>query len=566
PRIDISPAALAPDHEGPDRPDKNPDSFVRIVPGAGFTADTPQPAPIGAPGDAGHDAKAIARWDVVPYQTFTGEFHIGVVAFHMNGIDRVEFSADGGAWVAVDRMQLNPRTDVWEYTAVLDAADFDDGPVEVRAVVYPSVGVPRVLAGSDMQVDNGEHSIFLYADASAQLATRVSWVDPVNGADSNDGLTPDSAKRTMHGGLVALQNQFGGIDGGTVYLMAGIHEWESRSGPSINPVHAMVTFEAAPGLTPDDVKIADDPTISGLSLRSNMVTIRGVTIRQRISDTTAASHPTLLWIDRCKFPGEGMTTSVPMPRSADWQLGLYMTGVEVSNVRNAFKDRFRLVRHGVARDIGEDAFVNVFCVIDSSVERMTFAHASYHPDVVQYFGPHDNTIVYGLIATDARAQTIFSRGSERHDNAAFVNVLIERTGEGVLLGQWIRESNHVLFSHCTHVGTRFWFRPTDPNGQERPVRNLVVRNSVFQEILYSDSGLYPDPSEVFYNNHYITGNRYGASSTSGGSYNTIFANTDRFNPFAGGVLDGRVAFPDAPIDLFGVMLPQQAAIGSAQPE
>lgn len=116
-----------------------------LEPGSGFTAPTPQPPAIGS--GAGADAKAIARWDVVPYQTFDDLFEIGVVAFHINGIDRVEFSLDGGPWTAVKEMTLNPRTNVVEYWVALDAARSPDGPVEVRAIAYPKKGVPRVLGG-----------------------------------------------------------------------------------------------------------------------------------------------------------------------------------------------------------------------------------------------------------------------------------------------------------------------------------------------------------------------------------------------------------------------------------
>jgi hypothetical protein len=100
-----------------------------------------QPPAVGSQSAPGFDAKAIARWDVVPYQTFTSDFNVGVVAFHMNGIDRVDFSCNGGPWVTVREMQLNPQTNVWEYTARLRAADFAaDGPAEVRAIAYPVTG------------------------------------------------------------------------------------------------------------------------------------------------------------------------------------------------------------------------------------------------------------------------------------------------------------------------------------------------------------------------------------------------------------------------------------------
>lgn len=100
---------------------------------------------LGEPGDFGYDAKAMARWDVVPYQTFDGDFNVGVVAFHINYIDRVEFSVNGGPWLPVYTMSMNSQINVVEYWATLRASDFTDGPLELRAVAYPKVGIPRVL-------------------------------------------------------------------------------------------------------------------------------------------------------------------------------------------------------------------------------------------------------------------------------------------------------------------------------------------------------------------------------------------------------------------------------------
>ena len=58
-----------------------------ITPGAGFTGPTSEPGAVGNPSSAGYDAKVIAHWNVVPYQTFYDELNVGVVAFHINGID-----------------------------------------------------------------------------------------------------------------------------------------------------------------------------------------------------------------------------------------------------------------------------------------------------------------------------------------------------------------------------------------------------------------------------------------------------------------------------------------------
>jgi hypothetical protein len=83
-----------------------------IQPGTGFTGPTvPDPTVQNVdPTRAGYNESAIANWDVVPYQTFSGQFNVGVAAFQMNGIKEVDFSVNGGAWTKVTQMTLNPQT------------------------------------------------------------------------------------------------------------------------------------------------------------------------------------------------------------------------------------------------------------------------------------------------------------------------------------------------------------------------------------------------------------------------------------------------------------------------
>ncbi|MCH7579567.1 MAG: hypothetical protein IIB22_04935, partial [Chloroflexi bacterium] len=158
-----------------------PQDGAPFIPGGnGWSGPTNEPGPIGNPDDPGYDAKVIAHWDVVPYQTFNGDFEIGVVAFHINGIDRVEFSAEGGSWTPVSEMTLNSRTNVWEYWAVLNAEAFDDGPVEVRAIAYPKdAGEPRLLSYNYEY--NGGPQVFgcqLYANSGGSLPSEVRYVNP----------------------------------------------------------------------------------------------------------------------------------------------------------------------------------------------------------------------------------------------------------------------------------------------------------------------------------------------------------------------------------------------------
>jgi hypothetical protein len=86
-----------------------------LLPGHGFAGRSPELGPAGRPESPGYQATAIARWDVVPFQTFDDSLAVGVLAFHISGINRVEFSMEGGPWTPVTRMTRNPQTDVWDH-------------------------------------------------------------------------------------------------------------------------------------------------------------------------------------------------------------------------------------------------------------------------------------------------------------------------------------------------------------------------------------------------------------------------------------------------------------------
>ncbi len=182
---------------------RSPADFRYVLqPGTGFTAPTGPQAAVGDPTAQGHSENAIARWDVVPYQTFTGMFSIGVVAFDISGIKEVDFSVNGGAWTGVTSMTMNPQTNVNEYTASLNAANFADGAVEVSAIprLMPNVGVPRVL-----------DSLALYANAGGSLTGGAVYVSQT-GSNGNLGTQASPFGTNLDKALDAVS------DGGTIVI------------------------------------------------------------------------------------------------------------------------------------------------------------------------------------------------------------------------------------------------------------------------------------------------------------------------------------------------------------
>lgn len=379
------------------------DAFAELEPGDGWDGPTDDPDPVGDNSMPGWDAKAIARWDVVPYQTFDEPFHIGVVAFHMNGIDRVDFSVNGGPWVSVEEMQLNPRTDVWEYTAVLIPEYFEtDGLVEVRAIVWPEgAGVPRVLAGEmDAGMSTGEHSLVLNANANGTMAALVRYVSP-DGDDANSGLSADLPKRTVADAIWAIQQELGTADGGTVYLLSGQHEIAGASWPrsQMTNSHRWLTITAAPGVPPEAVRVRGAATDNRLGsirlLRWHNVSIDAVTGAEVVGSWASGAR---VWYDTVEVDGvdRNAATSNGIFGYTSWSGGKYATDSAVRNVQNA-TNSFALVRGVTIERILSDAFSGSTLVINSTVTDIDREDSGAHPDILQYYGWEPrNIVIYGL--------------------------------------------------------------------------------------------------------------------------------------------------------------------------
>lgn len=400
-----------------------------LLPGPGWTAPTPQPEAVGT-GD-GSDVKCIARWDVVPYQTIDCYFEVGVVAFHMNGIDRVEFSVDNGPWEAVRTPTLNPRTKVKEYWANLNCDSFQkDGPIEVRAVVYPVAGVPRVLAGDNVQIPNGEHSMFLFANGKGSFVKNQVFVSST-GSNTNPG-TRDQPFQTIAKALDIV------ADGGDVVLLdAATYMFPQRSTTGKRFNERWITVCPDDGLAPGSVTIG---TLQFSSVRPEIARIhwKGVAFDFNQIDYFNQAPPTTgvyhLWFDQCQwFDALGWlnrpTRSLPV-RGARY----YATDSTARDVLYGFASAI-LVRGGSNSRISGDVFQNSYAVFQCNVNEVGGAISTFHSDLYQNYGDADNIIVYDLQASDLKSTQAFflqptyqsTAGSPRYGmtNCAFVDVNVE---------------------------------------------------------------------------------------------------------------------------------------------
>lgn len=473
-----------------------PESRV-LQPGGGWNGPTLQPAPIN-PNDQFGDAKAIARWDVVPYQDFSGLFEIGVVAFHINGIDRVEFAVEGGDWINVSDMTLNRRTGVWEYTTSLDASLFEDGLVEVRAKVYPrEAGEVRVLAG-EIEGRSGQHSMFLNANAGGSWGAGEVFVANSGNDKSGDG----SRNKPFASIWRAMQSAPADADGLHVRLAAGDYKFGGDRHPRPITKNGWITIEPAKGVNHDDVRL-----VGGGRFRTKLVRFRDVLFDHREESGGIGRFDHLepeIWLDGVLARADGRTAELV---SGIHFAQAYMTDVELSGYRDGAEGQ-SLSRNVHLSKLGSDAFGDSGLVINSSVDDIAAPKGSgFHPDVFQFSGRgrvRDNTIVYGLRATNVKAQGIFADDLSEVTNSAFVNVLIDASSHK---SQWKDVStNHLLLWHVSLIDQPFAWRTT-------ALRNISVMGCLFERMEGRDS--IPVDASILHNHIATFSGTFGEDLTTG---------------------------------------------------
>jgi len=365
-----------------------------ILPGAGWSGATPTPSAQGTPGAAGYTACAHARWNVIPFQEFTTTFNAGVVADYREGISRVEFSVNNGPWFPVSAPSINPTTGVEEYWATLTAADYPDGAVpEIRAIVYPKVGLCRVLGGPDIVNGNGEHSMFLTANAGNTLLHPARYVAK-NGSDTNDGLTPATAFATPNKAAHSMTEAHGSSDGGNVFLLPGAWLLESAAW-NTNSVtsNRWMTVRPAPGFTKADVSISGS---QGAGFNSKLVKFEDVTFTAGVG--SGGPMVDYIWLHDCKLQGPGRLLGSII--FGDWS-GSFITDTKVLDVSTGVGAH--LVRNVEITRIAGDAFSNSGMVINcTEIDQDRTGGGDIHADVYQNTSPSTlrNVILLNVKAHD----------------------------------------------------------------------------------------------------------------------------------------------------------------------
>ncbi|MCF8466236.1 MAG: hypothetical protein K9G33_02440 [Sneathiella sp.] len=507
----------------------------------------------------GEDAKVIAHWNVVPYQAINTPFNAGVVAFHINGIDRVDFRVNGGDAITVTEMSLNERTNTYEYWAAIDPASL--GPlnkekpvIEISATAFPKkAGIPRQL-----------EPMFLNVKPADERQDAFVWVSGQGDDRKGDG-TKTKPFRQPARALEALEEIEDDRDEavfGTVYLMEGEYIWGSSGHSAPQSEDRWAVIAAAPGVEKGKAVFNGD---DGGGFLPKLLKVKGVTI-QNVYFVPEGGKPSRLWLDNSDMIGQGATTGEGFYHSPAWK-DAYFTNVHLSAFPNGATD-LTIARDVKISNIGSDAFSGSRLIVNSEVDGIDRGDTKFHPDVFQiYCGNTDmeNFIIYGLVAKNAEAQGIFAGGCSSLNNVAVVNALLVRPLHSKLpfFSQWGVPANHLILSGVTLPNSAFLWRNNE-------VRNVLIDGSVFYAMGTTFKGYGFEDGAIAYQHNHILDTRGGGGMPVDGiditSGDAEFVDEDEgdFRPTPNSPLRNRVDNPFSKVDATGRPRKAPSTIGAIE--
>ncbi len=229
----------------------------------------------------GEDAPAIALWSLPEHAELPIEAPtVGIVAHHVNGIEKVEFLHEDKVFAESAAESLHTATGEWEFVGSLAALSPAAGSTfQLTARVHPPAGrgMTTMLPPRTFHI----------ADAAA----RRKWhVDAERGHDESGAGSADQPFRTVGRALRAAKG------GDHVLLASGAHELE------LDRTHAFdrfVTIRPAPDAKPRIVR-SGNPRCGMLKFEDLWFDWRGNN-SHAIFGAYSAPH---YWFKNCRFSGE----------------------------------------------------------------------------------------------------------------------------------------------------------------------------------------------------------------------------------------------------------------------
>lgn len=407
------------------------------------------------------ETKAIANWDIVPFQMFSEPFNIGVVAFHETGIN-VEFVVNNVSYRTVDEPTYNPDSKVYEYWVTIDPAHYTDGPLMVGAVAHPD---DRNNFSRELQ------NLTFYMNAHGALSNdSIMWADAALGDDETGNGSEENPYKTLEKAFVEVG------EGGTVYLKAGLYEMTALY-PAANYTY-WTTITRAPGLQRRDVRIVGYSTTTHGRFGENMVRWKDIVMYKDAAPGYSVimyfENTHHIWMDGSEF----------FDAKGQWNGGnifggnrgfrVYVTGCFIHDIANT--TGLYYLRDVYIKDICSDIYRgrNNLLGVNVVVDGIDRGQTEAHPDFIQFYNPGiivENVILYNNKVYNMGAQGIF--GADCKD-VAFVNLLMEKDpADSYAISQNGGTWDHILLWHVTTVDAGYLLR--NPPG----LSNFNVQNCVW---------------------------------------------------------------------------------------
>jgi hypothetical protein len=404
----------------------------------------------------------------------------------------VEFSVDNGPWVAATSRRVNPQTNVDEFYATLKIADFNDGLHEIRARVLPVHGVARLLAGPiSGNTSTGNHSMFVSTNRDGTLPTKTVWVSNSGSDADGDGSESNPYQTLVYAGHV-LANKVAGGDagGGTVYLKAGSYNLGTYSyGKRFSSPNRYVTLTPGPGVNKTDVLIvssSQDGLRTDLVHFKNLMIKPGVGVQYPIRNTNGSG---IAWFDNCHFEAQNFDDTSTVNWYLGWAMRLF-TECTVYYVRSTPFNGY-MVRNSTIEFVADDAFKNIFVILNCTAKNISDFGSGSHPDVWQVWNTNamvENCFVQNLTATDAiDGQGLFFHGfTLQFLDCAFRDVTIDNTNNGAG-GVYVnlhmhRPVKHLLIRNATLVGGGLYRTGDDPSKPNTSHNIFSGDNMLMEEV------------------------------------------------------------------------------------
>jgi len=452
---------------------------------------------------SGFQARAIARWNVVPFQKIDTEIEIGVVAFHMNGIERVDFSANGGKIISVRIPKFNKRTKVLEYSVRLQVEGLKDQKIDLRATAIPNSGVSRDL-----------EPLILFANAQGRYDGKTVYVTnkKIQGTENGTEKSPFSS--------IAKALKKAGDGGRVILLDPGFYSLAGKTG--LKGIDTWISIEGRSNLDRRNI-------ILGLKERKlvrldvDKLKFKNVSLDVGSYIQIYPEITTFVWFDDVRwFDGKGWAYKhkgqnlIPV-RTSKYIGGYFVTKSVSEDSLYGFPDA-KLVRNSHLERISGDALQGVQMVLNVTVNNMDGNVRAHHSDILQYFGDFDNVIVFGLKATNIyNTQNIFlDHYKSTFQNMAFVNIAVDNKKGNPPFTQLNSRQNHILFYYLSMPSQSWILRDDMPNKKKFAPKNVIIKNSILGMVKRGKNGWKGLPMGMNVSNtHFTSGEAHGQAATRG---------------------------------------------------